>query len=79
MYMYLHMHFSNKKYCILIQFWLKFVPKGHIDNRPALGHVMAWQRIGDKPRQCNTSQNSFSAILDFETWLHKGEWVSDQV
>ena len=47
--MYLHMHFSNKKYCILIQFWLKFVPKGQIDNKSALVHEMAWQRIGDKP------------------------------
>ena len=28
---------------------LKFVPKGLIDNNPALVEIMAWRRIGDKP------------------------------
>ena len=28
---------------------LKFVPKGPIDNNPALFQIMAWRRIGDKP------------------------------
>ena len=26
-----------------------FVPKGQIDNTPALGQIMAWRRPGDKP------------------------------
>ena len=28
--------FSNEKFCILIQISLKFVPKGLINNNPAL-------------------------------------------
>ena len=41
--------FLNEKFCILIKISLKFVPKGPIDNNPALVQVMAWHRIGDKP------------------------------
>ena len=41
--------FMNEKFCILIQISLKFVPKGPIDNSPALVQIMAWRRIGDKP------------------------------
>ena len=39
----------NEKFCILIKISLKFVPKGPIDNNPALIQIMAWHRIGDKP------------------------------
>ena len=39
----------NEKFCILIKISLKFVPKGPIDNDPALVKIMAWRRIGDKP------------------------------
>ena len=39
----------NEKFCILIKISLKFVPKGPIDNNPALVQVMAWRRVGDKP------------------------------
>ena len=28
---------------------LKFVPKGSINNIPALVQIMAWRRTGDKP------------------------------
>ena len=41
--------FMNENPCILIQISLKFVPKGPIDNIPALVQVMAWRRTGDKP------------------------------
>ena len=46
--------FSNafswmKKYCILINISLKFVPKGPINNIPALVQIMAWCQIGAKP------------------------------
>ena len=34
---------------ISIQISLKFVPKGPINNIPALVQVMAWRRPGDKP------------------------------
>ena len=41
--------FVNEKFCILIKISLNFVPKGSIDNNPALVEVMAWRRIGDTP------------------------------
>ena len=39
----------NEKFCILTKISLKFVPKGPIDNNPALVKIMAWRQIGDKP------------------------------
>ena len=38
--------FVNEKFCILVK---KFVPRGPIDNNPALVQIMAWRRICDKP------------------------------
>ena len=34
---------------ISIKILLKFVPKGPINNTPALVQIMAWRRSGDKP------------------------------
>ena len=41
--------FLNDDLYILIKISLKFVPKGPINNIPALVQIMAWRRIGDKP------------------------------
>ena len=41
--------FMNEKFYILIKISLKFVPRGPIDNYPALVQMMAWREIGDKP------------------------------
>ena len=41
--------FLNENIWILIKISLKFVPKGPINNIPALVHIMAWRRPGDKP------------------------------
>ena len=41
--------FLNEEMCILIQISSKFVPKGPINNNPALDQIMAWHRSGDKP------------------------------
>ena len=41
--------FLNESVYISIKISLKFVPKGPIDNIPALVHIMAWPRPGDKP------------------------------
>ena len=38
---------ENVRYSIKIP--LKFVPKGPINNIPALVQIMAWRRPGDKP------------------------------
>ena len=41
--------FLNENVWISIQISLKFVPKGPINNIPALVQMMAWRRSGDKP------------------------------
>ena len=41
--------FVNENVWILIIISLKFVPKGLINNIPALVQIMAWHRTGDKP------------------------------
>ena len=39
----------NENVRISIKISLKFVPKGPINNIPALAQIMAWRRSGDKP------------------------------
>ena len=41
--------FLNENVRILLKISLKFVPKGPINNIPALVQMMAWRRTGDKP------------------------------
>ena len=41
--------FLNENVRISIEISLKFVPKGPINNIPALVQIMAWRRPGDKP------------------------------
>ena len=41
--------FLNENVLIPIKFSLKFVPKGPINNIPALVQIMAWRRDGAKP------------------------------
>ena len=41
--------FLNENIRISIQFSLKVVFKGPIDNKSALVPVMAWRQLGDKP------------------------------
>ena len=41
--------FLNENVRISIKFSLKFVPKGPINNIPALVQIMAWRRSGAKP------------------------------
>ena len=41
--------FLNANASISLKISLKFVPKGSIDNIPALVPKMAWRRSGDKP------------------------------
>ena len=46
---YFQTHFLNENVRISIKISLKFVPKGPINNIPALVQIMAWRRSGDKP------------------------------
>ena len=41
--------FLNKNVWVSINISLKFVPKGPINNIPALVRIIAWRRPGDKP------------------------------
>ena len=41
--------FLNESVWISLKISLKFVPKGPINNIPALVQIMAWRRPGDKP------------------------------
>ena len=41
--------FLNENIWISIKISLKFVPRGPINNIPALVQIMAWRRQGDKP------------------------------
>ena len=41
--------FLNENVWISIKISLKFVPKGPINNNPALVQIIAWRRPGDKP------------------------------
>ena len=41
--------FLNQNVWIPIEISLTFVPKGSINNNPALFQIMAWRRPGDKP------------------------------
>ena len=41
--------FLNENVRIAIKISLKFVPKGPINNIPALVQIMAWRHSGDKP------------------------------
>ena len=41
--------FLNENVWIPIKIWMKFLPKGPINNIPALVQIMAWRRPGDKP------------------------------
>ena len=42
--------FLNENIWISINISLKFVPKGWINNIPALVEIMAWHGSGDKPQ-----------------------------
>ena len=41
--------FLNENAWISLKISLKFVPKGPVNNIPALVQIMAWRRPGDKP------------------------------
>ena len=49
---------------------LKFVPKGPINNIPALVQIMAWRRKGDKP----LSEPMMTQFND--TYMRHSAWTS---
>ena len=62
--------FVNENLWIPIKISLKFVPKGSINNIPALVRIMAWRRLGDKPLSEPMMVNSSSYIC-----VTRPQWV----
>ena len=59
---------------IFIKLSLKFIPKGHISNVPALSHIMAWCRSGDKPLSEPMMVSLLTHISDT-----RPEWVKREI
>ena len=64
--------FFNKNVWISIKISLKFVPKGPINNIPALVQIMAWRRSGDKPLS-----EPMMVSLPTHICVTRPQWVND--
>ena len=64
--------FLNENVWISLKISLKFVPKGQIDNNPALVQIMAWRRSGDKP----LSEPMMVSLLT-HICVTRPQWVKD--
>ena len=62
--------FLNENIWISIKISLKFVPKGPINNIPALVQIMAWRRPGDKP-----SSEPMMVNLPTHICVTRPQWV----
>ena len=62
--------FLDENIWIPIKFSLKFVPKGPIDNIPALDQIMAWRRPGDKPLS-----EPMMVVLPTHICITRPQWV----
>ena len=65
--------FVNENVRISIKFSLKFVPKGPINNIPALFQIMAWHRSGDKPLS-----EPMMVSLPTHICVTRPQWVNTQ-
>ena len=64
--------FLNENVRISIKISLNFVPKGPINNNPALVQIMAWRRSGDKP----LSEPMMVSLLT-HICVTRPQWVND--
>ena len=64
--------FLNENVWISIKISSKFVPKGSINNIPALVQIMAWCRPGDKPLSEPMMVN-----LPTHIWVSQPQWVKE--
>ena len=62
--------FWNENVRVSIKISLKFVPKGPINNNPALVQIMAWCRSGDKPLS-----GPMMVSLLTHIWVTWPQWV----
>ena len=66
--------FSNENIWISIKISLKFVPKGPINNIPALVQMMAWRRPGHYLKQCWLDYRLIYASLGLNE-LNELQWL----
>ena len=66
--------FLNENVWIPIKISMKFVPKGPINNIPALVQIMAWRRPGDKPLS-----EPMMVILTTHICVTRPQWVKYSV
>ena len=62
---------KKKNVWIPIEISLKFVPKGPINNIPALVQIMAWRRSGDKPLS-----EPMMVRLPTHKYITRPQWVN---
>ena len=65
--------FVNENVWISINISLKFVPRGPINNIPALVQIMAWRRSGDKP----LSEPMMDSLLTHKC-VTRPQWVNQR-
>ena len=63
--------FLNENVWISIEISLMFVPKGPINNIPALVQIMAWRRSGDKPLS-----EPMMVSLPTHIWVTRPQWAN---
>ena len=63
--------FLNENVRITIKISVQFVPKGPINNIPALVQIMAWRRSGNKPLS-----DSLMFSLLTHIWVTRPQWVN---
>ena len=66
--------FLNENGWIPIEISLKFVPKGPINNIPALVQIMAWRQPGNKPL---SEPMLFSLLTNI--FVTRPKWVNDYI
>ena len=66
--------FLDENISVSINISLKFVPKGSINNDPALFQIMAWRQPGDKPLS-----EPMMVRLPTHLCVTRPQWVNDNV
>ena len=66
--------FFNENVRIPVKISLKFVPKGSINNTPALVQIMAWRRSGDKPLS-----EPMMVSLSMHICVTRPQWVKTSI
>ena len=69
--------FLNENVWISLELWLEFIPRGLINNIPALVQIMAWRWPGHKPL---SEQIMFSYLMHIcVTWPQWAKWWYTQI